>query len=75
VIKIRERVIISGDLQARVRSANGNQLTLARERQAKQSCALLWSPWNLCRAWLWLLAFFATCYDDRIHTTGLMPDR
>jgi hypothetical protein len=53
VIKIRERVIISersaaDDLQTRVRSAsrsaNGNQLTLARERQAKQSCAFLWSP-------------------------------
>ena len=26
------------------RSANGNELTLARERQAKQSCAFLWSP-------------------------------
>jgi uncharacterized RDD family membrane protein YckC len=34
-------------LQARVRSAsrsaNGNELTLARERRAKQSCAFLWS--------------------------------
>jgi hypothetical protein len=48
------------------RSANGNQLTLARERQAKQSCALLWSP-AFVLAWLWLLAFFDDLtYDHRI---------
>jgi hypothetical protein len=56
-------VIISGDLrehdlQARVRSANrsanGNQLTLARERQAKQSSAFFSVSGTLCPAGLWL---------------------
>jgi hypothetical protein len=45
VIKIRERVIINVDLQARVRSASRstkrNQLTLARERQTKQNYAFI----------------------------------
>ena len=70
-------MIISGDLQARVhsasRSANGNELTLARERQAKQNFGISWSPAMACLAWLWLLAFFATYYGSTT-TTGLTPD-
>jgi hypothetical protein len=45
VIKIRKRVIIErviciARVRTASRSANGNELTLARERQAKQNFAL-----------------------------------
>ncbi len=63
-------------MQARVRSAsrsaNGNQLTLARERQAKQSCAFVWfPPFGLGLA---LAAGFSstTDYRDLTTTTGQM---
>jgi hypothetical protein len=63
-------------LSSASRSANGNQLTLARKRQAKQSWAFLAVSGILCPAWLWLLVFFGLANDDliyhhRIDETGL----
>jgi len=42
----------------------GNELTLARERQAKQNFVGFVVSGIVCLAWLWLLAFFATYYGS-----------